>query len=151
MRSEKKIISILAALNFFLILAVIAGLVFTNFGGESTFSGSEETVRYTLYIGLNDKDTGTQEISTEKAREIVDAICCKYVEGFTVFQAQGGWTDDSGQITKENTLVYMFSYADPTQITAIMDEVIPVLNQSVILVHTDTVQSAYYSGTQTAK
>ena len=148
---NKKIVPVVSAVNLLLILGIAAFLISGSGKAEPSFPGSEEVTRYTLYIGLNDKDSDTQEISTEQAREIVDEICCKYVGGFTAFQAQGGWTDEGGALTKENTLVYMFSYADEAQITAIMDEVIPALNQSVILVHVDTVQSAYYSGTPTVK
>ena len=138
-------------INLICTAGIILFLAAAFASGKCPFHTEEQGTSYTLYIGLNDKDSDTQEISTEQAREIVDEICCKYVGGFTAFQAQGGWTDEGGALTKENTLVYMFSYADEAQITAIMDEVIPALNQSVILVHTDTVQSAYYSGTPTVK
>lgn len=100
----------------------------------------------TLYIGLNDKDTYTQLIPTEEARAAVDEICLKYVEGFTAYEARGGWTDESGALTRENTLVYIISGADEEQITAIMDEVLKELNQSAILLSTETAETIYYSG-----
>ena len=140
MKSNRKTILILSALNLLLIITV--GVVLLT---PKADTADDETVRYTLYIGLNDKDTYAQEISTEEARKIVDEICCEHVGGFTVLHAEGGWTNESGIMTRENTLVYMFSGAEEAQITAIMDEALTVLNQSVILVHRDTVQSTYYA------
>ena len=143
MTSNKKTILILSALNLLLIFTV--GVLLLS---PKTDPANDESIRYTLYIGLNDKDTYAQEISTEEARKIVDEICCEHVGGFTVFRAEGGWTDESSVMTRENTLVYMFSGAEEAQITAIMDEVLTALNQSVILVHKDTVQSSYYAGAE---
>ena len=102
MNTSKKTILILSALNLLLILTV--GMLLLS---PQTDTTGDETIRYTLYIGLNDKDTGTQKIPTEKAREIVDAICCEHVGGFTAVHAEGGWTDENNSMTRENTLVYI--------------------------------------------
>lgn len=107
----------------------------------------EQTDReYVLYIGLNDKDTYRQIIPTGEAIERIDTICVRYVDGYTLTEAQGGWVDEKGVMTQENTLVYYFRGADETEIKRIMDEVLRELNQNSILLEEKTVNYAYYSG-----
>jgi len=105
-----------------------------------------ENGRYVLYIGLNDKNTYEQIIPTDEAVEIVDAICVKYVEGYTMAQVKGGWIDEFGALTQENTLVYTFTHIDEQAIIAIMDEVLIALNQNAILVENQRISSVYYRG-----
>ena len=71
----------------------------------------ERALKYTLYIGLNDKDTYQQEIPTETAEALVTEIALKYVDGFTMTRAKGVYTDELGVVTYENTLVCEFLYA----------------------------------------
>lgn len=108
---------------------------------ESTAQG-----KYVLYIGTNDKDTYTQQISLNEAEQIVNEICRKYVDGYTVQQAKGGWIDGSGASTDEQTLVYSFDAVAEEDIIAIMDEVLVKLNQASILVERQDLTYCYYSG-----
>ncbi len=112
------------------------------------FQGQEMQTgeKYLLYIGLNDKDTYRQEKSMDEARDIVDSICVKYTDGYTVLEATGGWTDESDIFTSENTLVYAFYDISKEQLIKIMDEVLTQLNQNSILVETQKVCYTYYSG-----
>lgn len=106
----------------------------------------EEAPEYTLYIGLNDKDTYCQLISVEEAREIVDAICIRYVDGYTVMEAKGAWVDEKNILTQENTLVYLFREVDEESLKEIMNEVIIALNQNTILLEKQTAAYIYYGG-----
>lgn len=145
MKKMKYTLHILVGLNLAITFALIGFLLASHyFSGQAT----EGSPTYTLYIGLNDKDSYTQLIATEEARATVDEICLKHVDAFTVSEAQGCWADETGAITRENTLVYMFADTDKSQITAIMDEVLIALNQSSILVNIDSVQAVFYSGTE---
>ena len=58
----------------------------------------------TLYIGLNDKDTKAQEISTEHAKTYVFCTLPKYVDGATVTTAEGLYTHENGTTVIENTI-----------------------------------------------
>ena len=69
----------------------------------------------------------------EEAKETVNGICAKYVEGYTVTEAQGGWVDETGTLTEEQTLVYSFTGVSEEALTSIMDEVLKELNQNSIL------------------
>jgi hypothetical protein len=105
-----------------------------------------ENGQYILYIGINDKDVYEQLIPTDEARNIVNGICAKYVEGYTANDAQGGWVDETGTLTQENTLMYTFTGATEAQIIPLMDEVLAALNQNSILVERRGVSSAFYDG-----
>lgn len=102
--------------------------------------------KYLLYIGLNDKDTYQQEITTEDARRTVNTICAKYADGYTASDASGGWVDQTGTLTQENTLVYAFYDISEEQLVCLMDDVLVALNQNSILVEKQQTHSIYYSG-----
>lgn len=106
----------------------------------------QQEVKYTLYIGTNDKDTYTQLIPLEEAKETVNQICSKYVDGYTVQEASGGWVDETGTLTQEETLIYSFVDAEEEDLVAIMDEVLVALNQNSIMVERDDMTYTYYSG-----
>ena len=42
-----------------------------------------------MYVGTNDKDTCQPEHSSEEAMDIVDRVCLKYFEGYTLQEATG--------------------------------------------------------------
>lgn len=137
------IITVLLACN----LAATAGLAYEVKGGKPAagIEGQlEEARKYTIYIGTNDKDTYDQIIPTDEAKNIVNSICAKHVEGYTASDAKGGWVDETGTLTQENTLVYYFYDISEEQITAIMDEVLTELNQNTILLQSETSRYMYY-------
>ena len=104
------------------------------------------TEKYTIYIGLNDKNTYEQIISTEDGIRMVNEICSRYVDGYTMQTAKGGWMDEKKILTEENTLIYSFYEATDEQIMQIMDDVLKELNQNSILITYGQENSAYYYG-----
>ena len=146
----KRILAALPVLNFLALIIVIAYLA----AGPAPASGGalsgqlETGEKYILYIGTNDKETYTQLIPTEEARETVDEICAKYTGGYTESDARGGWTDETGTLTRENTLVYEFYQIEEETLVQIMDEILAALNQNSILVEKRAVSYTYYSGGQ---
>ena len=131
-------------------LAFCAGILSCSYIAQQPVAYASETEQqidqYTLYIGLSDKDTHKQEISTEKARDKVNAIVIKHAPGYTCWIAKGGWTDEKGQIVEENTLVYTLTDVKEEQVKAIMDEVIIALNQSSIMVQRASKTCSFYDG-----
>ena len=104
------------------------------------------SVQYVLYIGTNDKDTYEQIIPTGEAVEIVNGIVTKYTGGYTMHHARGGWVDETGTLTQEDTIIYTIAYTDESDIIAIMDEVLAALNQNAILMEKWNVTSNFYHG-----
>lgn len=60
--------------------------------------------KYTLYIGLNDKDTKRQEVQTLEAFKVSANIFKALTGGATISEAQGIYTHDNGDIVIEKTL-----------------------------------------------
>ena len=60
--------------------------------------------RYTLYLGLNDKDTKVQRIETIEAYKIVENMLASMFDGGTIFNAKGIYKHDNGEVVTENTL-----------------------------------------------
>jgi hypothetical protein len=105
-----------------------------------------EAVKYTLYIGLNDKDTYAQKISDIEAEKKVSAIALKYVDDFTQYRGKGAYKDEKGEITQENTLIFTFYSATDQQMKGIMDEVLKELNQNTVLIEKQKVGHEFYGG-----
>lgn len=153
-RSKFKIgIIIAVTVEALVLMGIIAYLAFDRNSAPDVPDGAaaisydySEYGEYVLYIGLNDKDTYTQIIPTEEAKEIVNEICVKYVDGYTVSEASGGWVDEKGALTEEVSLVYSFSGAEEADIVSIMNEVLAALNQNSILVERQDIFYSYYNG-----
>ena len=96
--------------------------------------------------GTNDKDTYKPEHTNEEAMNIVDQICLKYFDGYTLQDATGSWTDETGTPTHEYTLVCYFDAADEATVYAAADEIIKELNQNTVLIEKTEIEMEYYSG-----
>jgi len=114
--------------------------------GTKSDPGNNMTTQYVMYVGTNDKDTYKPEHTAEEAREIVDQVCLKYFEGYTLQDATGAWVDENKQITHEYTLVCYFDGADQDTVHKAADELIEKLNQNTILIERDDFSAEYYSG-----
>lgn len=148
-KKKLRLLAVLLALNLLATAGVIAFLVSDRPEAKQTetiLQGMETGEKYILYIGTNDKDTYTQLIPTDEARDMVNRICAKYTGGYTASDARGGWVDETDTLTQENTLVYEFYDITEEQLTQIMDDVLQELNQNSILVEQREAVYSYYSG-----
>ncbi len=136
---QKKVLFIV----FIMLISISISACLQQNDGTLQYGG---TVKYTMYIGLNDQDTYTQLIPYEEAEKKVSEIALKVVDGFTQTQAKGAYKDDEGVVTFENSLVYEFYDATDEQMKAIMDEVLKELNQHSILLEKQTVKNTFYEG-----
>jgi hypothetical protein len=108
--------------------------------------GGGTSTQYVMYVGTNDKDTYQPEHSQEEARDIVDQVCLKYFEGYTLQDATGAWTDETGAITHEYTLVCYFDDADKDTVHKAADDIITALNQNSVLIEENQIGMEFYSG-----
>ena len=156
-RKGYKVVILLLVINFLMSVGIIGFLAIqytdrSQVGQEARAEGGmlteqmETGKKYVLYIGTNDKDSYKQVISTEEAREIVNEICIKYVDGYTASEAKGGWVDETDTLTQENTLVYAFYEVTEEQLVNIMEEILTALNQNSILLEKQEAIYTYYSG-----
>ncbi len=114
--------------------------------GDPEKKETEKVKQYVMYVGTNDKDTYQPKHTNEEAKDIVDEICLKYFEGYTLQEATGSWVDEKNNATHEYTLVCYFDDADRDTVYKAADEVIKVLNQNTVLIEVNETEIEYYGG-----
>lgn len=97
--------------------------------------------KFTLYLGLNDKDTKTQKIDILEAYKIVNNILLKYTDGATIFQANGIYKHEDGTVIIEQTLRIELLFVDKNTVKNIVDLLKITFNQESIIVQTQKVDS----------
>ena len=87
-----------------------------------------------FYIGLNDKDTKSQKISTLEAADIVSRLVLGVgYPGATISESFGIYTHQDGQIVKEASLRVEILDASDSKDLELAKELKKVLNQESIL------------------
>lgn len=99
-------------------------------------------IKYSLYLGLNDKDTKTQKIDTLEAYKILCNLLKSYnVEGFTVYNAHGFYMHDDGTFTVENTLKVELMFIEELTVDEIIKQLKIIFNQESIIKQVEEVSS----------
>ena len=103
-------------------------------------------IKYMLYLGLNDKETKVQKIDTLEAYKIICNIAKSLsIEGFTIYNAQGFYIHNDGNISIENTLKIELMFVDETIINKLIEKLLIIFNQETIIKQTETVSSQLIS------
>lgn len=98
--------------------------------------------KFCLYVGLNDKETKTQEISTIEAYKIItNVIVANKVDGFTILEANGYYVHDDKSISIEKSLKIEFLFIDIDIIKNIIKDLKKILNQESIILQTENIKS----------
>lgn len=100
--------------------------------------------KYTLYCGLNDKDTRRQEISTLEAAKMVRNICLTQADGATIFEADGIYKHEDGELVTEKTLRIELMMIEQSAVRKIVDILKTTLNQESIAVQEQDIVSALW-------
>ena len=99
-------------------------------------------IKYTLYIGCNDKDRKVQVIPSEGIRSIITQTCMAAgLDGFTLSNASGVYKHDDGSLVIESTYRLEILFASDAVIRKICDDLKKLLNQESIAVQVDKVNS----------
>ena len=99
-------------------------------------------VKYSLYLGLNDKDTKTQKVDTLEAYKILCNLLKSFnVEGFTVYNAHGFYVHDDGSFTVENTLKIELMFINEKTVDDIIKQLKLIFNQETIIKQVEKVTS----------
>lgn len=97
--------------------------------------------KYTLYVGLNDKDKKVQLISTIEAYKICNNILLQYTDGATVFEASGIYKHEDGTFTIEKTLRIELLFTDDDTVSKIVKDLKTAFNQESIAVQKQAINS----------
>lgn len=136
---KKRIAWLLIALSIVLVVSGCAVQKKASLANQTDY-------KYTMYVGLNDKDTYKQILSDDEAEKIMSEICLKYVDGYTFSKRQGAYKNEKGVVTKENSLVFEFYDTTDEKIKDIMNEALVKFNQSSILIEKTKVNYQFYEG-----
>lgn len=93
-----------------------------------------KTMNYRLYMGLNDKDTKKQEISTEEAEKTFNSLVLRSFDGATVWVADGVYTHEDGTQVSEKTLCCELVFAEYIHVKRFCELLKRVYNQESIAV-----------------
>ncbi len=131
---------------YIVLVAAVAVLIVREFDLAEDIFGTERQTKYTLYLGMNDKDTNQPTYGLSEAKQVMFMIVQKYTGGCTFYEAEGCWYDDEKQaMLSEKTLVCVLLDTEPEAVKSIMDEAVTTFNQSSILLETEEVRGAFYS------
>lgn len=139
----KIIVSGVVAINFVMTIVLLCLVIANN--KKSDITNNDTNIKYTLYVGTNDKDTYEPVAEINTCITKVTEICVKYTSGCTISEAKGYWKDDSSAITCESTIVVILEDIEKETVYTICDDIIKELNQNSILVETQGVTSEFYS------
>ena len=90
--------------------------------------------QYTIYIGLNDPDTGDQKFDTERYVSILKGVCRSYKIPFSFHTLSGGYIYDNGTFTEENTLALTLLDAEESAVQEIAKDLCVFFHQESVLI-----------------
>jgi len=100
--------------------------------------------KFTLYIGLNDRITKVQEISTPRAKDMVyDELFSYGIRGFNFRTARGVWQYEDLSVSEENTFIIEIMTDETSLPVGLIRALKEVLNQESIGVTTETVDCQF--------
>ncbi|MBO8472518.1 MAG: DUF3574 domain-containing protein [Bacteroidetes bacterium] len=97
--------------------------------------------KWTLYLGLNDKDSKVQKISTLEAYKVVSNLIATKFDGGTIFEAKGIYKHDNGVIVTENTLRIELLFAPENEVRELVKTLKVIFNQESIAVQKEVINS----------
>jgi len=105
----------------------------------------KEVDRYTISVGLNDSESYRQEIETERILRLVSNCCKEYGTSYSCALQTGGYLDESGHFTAENSLALSFVDGNADIVNEIAKDLCVFLHQESVLVTVDKVKRYYVS------
>ena len=91
-------------------------------------------IKYNIYIGLNDKDSKKQEVSTRRARqEVIKILNNNNITGLTMYEVMGVFKHEDGTITFEKSLKVELLEVEEEDVLRSIQELKKALNQECIL------------------
>lgn len=104
---------------------------------------SKKVNKFTLYVGLNDKNTKTQKIGTAQAQETIGKIFQKYgINGATFIGANGLYTyENTNTMELENSFKIEVLFANHKQIKKSIENIKKELNQESVAVARERIVS----------
>ena len=103
--------------------------------GRKKMSG--KTQKTSIYVGLNDRETGAQKFDTQKYLDILKHVCGSYGVAFSFQTINGGFFHEDGRYTEENTLLLTLIDIEEALAIEIAKDLCAFFNQESVMVTTE--------------
>ena len=100
-----------------------------------------------IYVGLNDSVEKKQLFETEKFIGVLKRVCIAYHTPFSFDVEEGGYIHESGEYTRETTLVLTLIDVDKFTVNEIAKDLCTFFHQESVLITESIVRSYYVSET----
>lgn len=91
-------------------------------------------IKYNIYIGLNDKDSKKQEVSTRRAKgEVIKILNNNNITGLTMYEVTGVFKHEDGTLTFEKSLKVELLEVEEEEVLRSINELKTALNQESVL------------------
>lgn len=101
--------------------------------------------RYTISVGLNDKDEKTQRIRTEQVLRLVRSCCKGYNMAFSSYLQDGGYIHENGTYITEKSVCIVLIDPDESLIREAAKDLCAFLNQESVMVTVEEVECYFIS------
>lgn len=101
--------------------------------------------RYTISVGLNDKDEKVQKIQTERIIRLVHNCCKGYGMAFSSYLQDGGYVHENGQYVLEKSICIVLIEPEKELVMEIAKDLCAFLNQESVMVTADEVECFFIS------
>lgn len=100
--------------------------------------------KFTICVGLFDKDTKRQEVNTLDAYKIASNFFVKHTGGATIMEGRGIYTHENGEIVVEPTLICMVYGSTVAQIELVSALLKDAFNQESVAIEESEVNSRFF-------
>ena len=101
--------------------------------------------RYTITVGLKDKDEKIQKVQTEKILRLVHNCCKGYGMAFSSYLQDGGYIHDNGEYVLEKSVCIVFIDPNESLVEEVGKDLCAFLNQESVIVTVDEVECYFIS------
>lgn len=97
--------------------------------------------KYTIYMGLFDKDSKRQEYDTITAYKMVQQRATQLFDGATISEAKGIYKHDNGEVVVEPTIRVELMFTDLETVKTFCDNLKGMFNQESVVLQVEEVNS----------
>ena len=108
---------------------------------------NNQSKQTTIYIGLNDSETGVQKFDSEKYLSILKNSCKNYNVAFSVQEISGGYFHEDGRYTEENTLMLMLIDVPEQIVNELAKDLCAFFHQESVMVTTSPMSVVFIKET----
>lgn len=97
----------------------------------------------TIYIGLNDSETGVQKYDTEKYLSLLKKVCHNFHVAFSVHRIEGGYFHENGTYVEETTLALLLMDTPEETVMNIAKDLCAFFHQESVMVTTSPCSAVF--------